>query len=55
MKLWEKIIDKILIIETSVTKTQFGFKSGKSMMKPLFCVKQLVEKYKEKSFIWCLL
>jgi len=48
MKIWEKIINKRIRSETSVTKNQFSFMPGKSTMEPLFCVRQLVENYREK-------
>jgi len=48
MKIWEKIIDKRIRGETAVTKDQFGFIPGMSTMEPLFNVRQLVEKYREK-------
>ena len=56
MKIWEKIIEKRIRSETAISGNQFGFMPGKSTMEPLFCVRQLVEKYREKkkSYVWCL-
>jgi len=55
-KIWKKIIDKIISIEeASVTKYQFSFMSGLSTLEPLCCVKQLVEKYREKKKMLCML
>ena len=47
MKIWEKIIDKRVRGETTVTRNQFGFMPGRSTMEPIFCVRQIVEKYRE--------
>jgi len=46
MKNWEKI-EKRIKSETSISEKQVGFMPGKSTMKPKFCVKQLVEKYRK--------
>jgi len=54
MKIWEKIIEKRIRSETSISGNQFGFMPGKSTMEPLFCVRQLVEKYREKNKKLCM-
>ena len=54
MKIWEKIIEKRIRCETSISGNQFGFMPGKSTMEPLFCVRQLVEKYREKKKKLCM-
>jgi len=48
MKIWKKAIGLRIGGETSVSKNQFGFMPGKSTMKPIFCVRLVIEKYKEK-------
>jgi len=52
MNIWEKIIDKRIRKEMSVTKNQFGFMPRKSTVERLFCVRQLAEKYKEKQNVF---
>jgi hypothetical protein len=47
MKIWKIILDKRIRNETSISENQFGFMPGKSTMKPLFWVRQLVEKFRE--------
>lgn len=44
MKMWEKVIEKRLKKET--TKEKWGFMPRRSVMEPLFCVKQLIERKK---------
>jgi len=55
MNIWKRIIKRIKS-ETGISKNQFGFMPRKSTMEPLFCMRQLVEKYKEKikSYVSCL-
>jgi hypothetical protein len=54
MKIWEKIIEKRIKNKTSILENQFSFITGKSTMEPLFCVRQLVEKFKEKKINLCM-
>jgi len=54
IKTWEKIVEKKKRSKTSISENQFDFMSGKSTMDPLFCVKQLVKKYKEKNKKLCM-
>ena len=54
MKVWEKVIDKRIRSETAVSKNQFGFMPGKSTMEPIFCMRQIVEKYREKKRKLCM-
>jgi len=54
IKIWKKIIDKRIRSEMSVTKNQFGFTPVKSTMEPLFCVRQLIEKYRGKKKKLCM-
>lgn len=55
MKIWEKVIDLRIKSETSVSKNQFGFMPGKSTMEPMFCVRQVMEKYREKKRKLCMI
>jgi len=58
MKIWKKIIDlrRLLIrSDTSVSKNQFGFMPGKSIMKSIFCVRQVMEKFREKKKKLCMI
>lgn len=48
MKMWEKVIDLRVRSELSVTNNQFRFMPGKSTMESIFCVRQLIEKYRER-------
>ena len=54
MKIWEKVIEKRLRSETIVSRNQFGFMPGKSTMEPIFCMRQIVEKYREKKRKLCM-
>ena len=54
MKIWEKVIEKRLRSETTVSRNQFGFMPGKSTMEPIFCMRQIVEKYREKKRKLCV-
>jgi hypothetical protein len=45
MKLWERIIEHRLRGVTNVTENQFDFMSGRSTMKVIFLISQLIEKY----------
>lgn len=55
MKIWENIIEKrIRISETSISENQFGFISEKLTMVSLFCVRQLVENYRENNKKLCM-
>ncbi|KAM3386548.1 hypothetical protein ACQJBY_009864 [Aegilops geniculata] len=48
MKLWERVIEHRLRRMTSVTKNQFGFMPGRSIMEAIFLVRQLMERYREQ-------
>ena len=48
LKLYERIIDKRLRQETSISDCQFGFMPGRSTMDAVFAIRQLLEKYLEK-------
>lgn len=48
MKIWKKIIEKRIRNETSITENLFDFMPRKSTTEPLFYVRHLVEKYRER-------
>jgi Reverse transcriptase (RNA-dependent DNA polymerase) len=48
MKLWERVIEHRLRIETDVSDKQFGFMPGRSTMEAIFLIRQLMERYREK-------
>jgi hypothetical protein len=48
MKVWERIIERRLRAETSISEEQFGFMPGRSTTDALFALRQLLEKYGEK-------
>jgi hypothetical protein len=48
MKLWERIIEHRLRGVTNVTENQFGFMPGRSTMKAIFLIRQLMERYREQ-------
>jgi hypothetical protein len=48
MKLWERIIEHRLRGVTNVIENQFGFMSGRSTMKTIFLISQLMERYREQ-------
>lgn len=55
MKILEKVIDLKIRGETSVLKNQFGFMPGKSTTEPIFCVRKMIEKYREKKRKLCVI
>jgi len=54
MKIWEKILEKRIRSDTSISENQFGFTPGKLTMEPLFCVRQQIEKYRENNKKLCM-
>ena len=48
MKLWEKVIEKRLRKETTVTENQFEFMPGRSTIEAIHLLRQLIEKYREQ-------
>jgi hypothetical protein len=48
MKLWERIIEHRLSGVSNVTENQFGFMSGRSTMKAIFLIRQLMERCREQ-------
>ena len=49
MKLWERIIEARLREITNIADNQFGFRPGKSTTEPIFALRMLQEKYREKN------
>ena len=49
MKLWEIIIETRLREITNIADNQFGFRPGKSTTEPIFALRMLQEKYREKN------
>lgn len=48
MKLYERMIEKRLIKETSASENQFGFMLGRSTMEVIHLLKRLIERHQEK-------
>ena len=49
MKLWERIIETRLREITNIADNQFGFRPGKSTTEPIFALRMLQGKYREKN------
>ena len=49
MKLWERMIKARLREITNIADNQFGFRPGKSTTEPIFALRMLQEKYREKN------
>ena len=49
MKLWERMIEARLREITKIADNQFGFRPGKSTTEPIFALRMLQEKYREKN------
>ena len=49
MKLWKRIIEARLRQIVNIRKNQFGFRTGKSTTEPVFVLRQLQEKCREKN------
>jgi Reverse transcriptase (RNA-dependent DNA polymerase). len=48
MKLWERVIEHRLRMETTVSENQFGFMPGRSTMEAIYLLRTLMEKYRAK-------
>jgi hypothetical protein len=48
MKLWERVIEHRLRKLTTVSKNQFGFMPGRSIMETIFLIRQLMERHREQ-------
>ncbi|GKB80367.1 retrovirus-related pol polyprotein LINE-1, partial [Tanacetum coccineum] len=48
MKLWERVIERRLRRETSVSENQFGFMPGRSSIEAIHLIRSLMEKYRER-------
>ena len=56
MKIWERIIDRRLMEETTIGDEQFGFMPGRGTTDAIFAVRQLMEKIRKnrKNCTWYL-
>ncbi|GJZ57205.1 retrovirus-related pol polyprotein LINE-1 [Tanacetum coccineum] len=48
MKLWERVIERRLRRETSVSENQFGFMPGRSSVEAIHLIRSLMKKYRER-------
>ncbi|GJS62496.1 retrovirus-related pol polyprotein LINE-1 [Tanacetum coccineum] len=48
MKLWERVIERRLRRETTVSENQFGFMPGRSSIEAIHLIRSLMEKYRER-------
>ncbi|EYB98976.1 hypothetical protein Y032_0126g1334 [Ancylostoma ceylanicum] len=48
MKMFERLVDKWLKEVVEISNDQFGFVPGRSTIDPIFIVRQMMEKYREK-------
>ena len=48
MKLWEKVIEYRLRLETDIAENQFGFMPGRSTTEAIYLLRGLMEKYRSK-------
>nr|GEX85362.1 retrovirus-related Pol polyprotein LINE-1 [Tanacetum cinerariifolium] len=48
MKLWERVIERRLQRETSMSENQFGFMPGRSLVEAIHLIRSLIEKYRER-------
>nr|GEX79159.1 craniofacial development protein 2 [Tanacetum cinerariifolium] len=48
MKLWERVVERRLRRETSVSENQFGFMPGRSSIEAIHLIRSLMEKYRER-------
>jgi Reverse transcriptase (RNA-dependent DNA polymerase) len=48
MNLWERVIEHRLRKLTTISRNQFGFMPGRSIMKAIFLIRQLMEKHREQ-------
>ena len=47
MKMWERVIEKRLREEVTISDEQFRFMPGRSTTDAIFALRQLIEKYRE--------
>ena len=47
MKLWERVIEHRLRLETQVSDNQFGFMPGRSTMEAIYLLRRLMEIYRD--------
>ena len=48
MKLWERVIERRLRQETSISENQFGFMPGRSTMEAIYLLRRVMEEYRRK-------
>ena len=48
MKMWERMIEKIIRQETVIRENQFGFMPGRSTIEAIYILRRLMEKYRER-------
>ena len=48
MKLWERVIENQIRVETLVSNNQFGFMLGRSTMEAIYLLRRLMERYRKK-------
>ena len=48
MKIWERIIERRLRYETTISENKFGFMFGRSTMEAIYLLRRLMERYRDK-------
>jgi len=48
MKLWERVIERRLWKDVSISENQFGFMSGKSTMEAIYLLRKLMGLYRDR-------
>ena len=48
MKLWERVIERRLREDVSISKNQFGFMSGRSTIEAIYLVRTLMGMYRDR-------
>jgi len=54
LELWERVIVARLREMVNICKRHFGFQKGKSTMQPMFCLRMLQEKMRERQKHLCM-
>ena len=47
MKLWEKVIERRLRLDTQITENQFGFMPGRSTTEAIYLLRRVMERYQK--------
>ena len=57
MKLWERVIERRLRKDVSISENQFSFMPGRSTIEAVYLLRRLMGLYRDKKwiFIWCSL